>query len=310
MVQRRRVRGNFNSGKTDALALNSITRTTAWCPVRSLTGSRWWWMVLALPLHDHPPMTCIHRYNLACILTFPPFQRKGYGKFMISFSYELTKREHKVGSPEKPLSDLGKLTYRSFWAYVLLNKLKEKAGRITVNELSRSTVGLVCGGGAGGGVVAWCWCGWWWVVVMLARGGDAGTYVVWRRRMHVCAFALCCDCVCVIKSPPPNRYRSTHRPSSWKISSVPCRSSAWSSAGKVCFLPRASPMLCAVARLLRTVFDATDRGRPSEPAGCRPHCWPQIDGRSCWFCACCANGRHALLLADRPIHHFRQAESD
>lgn len=24
-------------------------------------------------------------YNLACILTFPPFQRKGYGKFLISF---------------------------------------------------------------------------------------------------------------------------------------------------------------------------------------------------------------------------------
>lgn len=25
-------------------------------------------------------------YNLACILTLPPYQRKGYGKFLISFS--------------------------------------------------------------------------------------------------------------------------------------------------------------------------------------------------------------------------------
>ena len=31
-------------------------------------------------------------YNLACILTLPPYQRKGYGKFLIAFSYELSKR--------------------------------------------------------------------------------------------------------------------------------------------------------------------------------------------------------------------------
>lgn len=36
-------------------------------------------------------------YNLACILTFPPYQRKGYGKFLISISYELTKRENTTG---------------------------------------------------------------------------------------------------------------------------------------------------------------------------------------------------------------------
>lgn len=36
-------------------------------------------------------------YNLACILTFPSAQRKGYGRFLISFSYELSKKEEKVG---------------------------------------------------------------------------------------------------------------------------------------------------------------------------------------------------------------------
>jgi histone acetyltransferase MYST1 len=35
-------------------------------------------------------------YNLACILTFPCFQRRGYGRFLIEFSYALSKKEQKV----------------------------------------------------------------------------------------------------------------------------------------------------------------------------------------------------------------------
>ena len=40
-------------------------------------------------------------YNLACILTFPSHQRKGYGRFLIAFSYELSKKEEKVGKRER-----------------------------------------------------------------------------------------------------------------------------------------------------------------------------------------------------------------
>ncbi|KAF9897685.1 K(lysine) acetyltransferase, partial [Lobosporangium transversale] len=65
-------------------------------------------------------------YNLACILILPPFQRKSYGKLLIEFSYELTKIEGKVGSPEKPLSDLGKLGYMSYWITAILRELYPK----------------------------------------------------------------------------------------------------------------------------------------------------------------------------------------
>lgn len=77
--------------------------------------------------------------NLACILILPPFQRKGYGKFLIAFSYELSKIERMIGSPEKPLSDLGKLSYRSYWTWVLLEILRDFRGTLSIKDLSEMT---------------------------------------------------------------------------------------------------------------------------------------------------------------------------
>ncbi|SPO22482.1 related to histone acetyltransferase [Ustilago trichophora] len=64
-------------------------------------------------------------YNLACIVTFPPFQRKSFGTLMIEFSYYLSAGQGMLGTPERPLSDLGFKGYLSFWTAVLLRALAE-----------------------------------------------------------------------------------------------------------------------------------------------------------------------------------------
>lgn len=81
-------------------------------------------------------------YNLACILTFPSHQRKGYGRFLIAFSYELTKKEEKVGSPEKPMSDLGQQAYKPYWTSTIVDFLLNQSGEsrsMSIMDISKHT---------------------------------------------------------------------------------------------------------------------------------------------------------------------------
>ncbi|KAI9228558.1 MAG: putative myst histone acetyltransferase [Piptocephalis tieghemiana] len=64
-------------------------------------------------------------YNLACILTLPQYQRHGYGRFLIDFSYALSRVEGKTGQPERPLSDLGLRGYYSYWRASLAHTLRQ-----------------------------------------------------------------------------------------------------------------------------------------------------------------------------------------
>jgi len=84
--------------------------------------------------------SCAEEYNLACILTLPAYQRKGYGKLLIAFAYELSRREGRIGTPERPLSDLGQVSFRSYWTRVLLESLRNVKGDVSIREISEQTM--------------------------------------------------------------------------------------------------------------------------------------------------------------------------
>ncbi|KAF7592456.1 hypothetical protein BBP40_000237 [Aspergillus hancockii] len=77
--------------------------------------------------------------NVSCILTLPIHQRKGYGNLLIDFSYLLTRIEGKTGSPEKPLSDMGLVSYRNYWRLILSYQLRNQKTPLSIVELSERT---------------------------------------------------------------------------------------------------------------------------------------------------------------------------
>jgi len=68
-----------------------------------------------------------------CIATY--WQLNQVNWIIVMLGYELSKLEQTVGSPEKPLSDLGKLSYQSYWSYVLLDVLRDSKGTVSIQEL-------------------------------------------------------------------------------------------------------------------------------------------------------------------------------
>lgn len=79
--------------------------------------------------------------NLACILVFPPWQRKGFGQVLMGVSYVLSKREGRLGGPEKPVSELGRKSYERFWAGMIARAIIRMPNKkaITVEDLVQET---------------------------------------------------------------------------------------------------------------------------------------------------------------------------
>ncbi|KAH6921166.1 hypothetical protein HPB50_027850 [Hyalomma asiaticum] len=89
----------------------------------------------------------VEDYNVACILVLPPYQRRGFGRLLVEFSYELSKHEGTVGTPEKPLSPQGLSLYQSYWCETILDALikwwntfeKKEEAQLSVGQISHVT---------------------------------------------------------------------------------------------------------------------------------------------------------------------------
>lgn len=79
-------------------------------------------------------------YNLSCLQVVSCFQGQGYGRFLISLSYLLSKKEGFIGGPETPVSSTATQAYKAYWRYTVLKFLTLKTSKkVCVKEISKAT---------------------------------------------------------------------------------------------------------------------------------------------------------------------------
>lgn len=81
---------------------------------------------------------CTQKNNVSCIMILPQYQSFGFGRFLIEFSYLLSKKENSLGTPEKPLSELGKISYLNYWKYSIIDVIR-KTNTTTLRHIIQET---------------------------------------------------------------------------------------------------------------------------------------------------------------------------
>ena len=79
---------------------------------------------------------------LSCILVLPHEQRKGYGNFLIDLSYALARIEGRIGSAERPLSELGRLSFYPYWMRKISKVIKDVPNElhsVVISEIAHET---------------------------------------------------------------------------------------------------------------------------------------------------------------------------
>ncbi|KAJ9626304.1 SAS complex subunit [Taxawa tesnikishii (nom. ined.)] len=79
--------------------------------------------------------------NVACILVFPPWQKRGLGQILMGVSYELGRKEGRLGGPERPLSTLGRKAYLAYWSAAISRCILAAPAKrsLTIRDIVRET---------------------------------------------------------------------------------------------------------------------------------------------------------------------------
>lgn len=97
--------------------------------------------------------------NVACILVFPPWQKRGLGQILMGVSYELGRKEGRLGGPERrkktpsrshsfsgvlnlsALSTLGRKAYLAYWSAAISRCILAAPAKrsLTIRDIVRET---------------------------------------------------------------------------------------------------------------------------------------------------------------------------